>query len=185
MANRKISAAGSLVTTAADTDQMEIERETGLSAHMSFATLIDYIKTSLKWGTANGTATLDIAGTLSGAQIPASLKVQWVRYASMGVPANDATIYGFVPGTAFVLPTNLEGSRICCRLPPTGLVSFKLMVNGSQVGTATIPGGATSASIATTGAVSLLAEDRFTVVSPVSVDPAIRDIFFAISGIVA
>ena len=185
MANKKISAAGPLIVTAVDTDQLEIERATGASGHLTFATLIAYIKDRLKVGTAQGIATLDLMGTLTGAQIPASLKSNWIRDKILGVPPVDSVIFGFIPGVVFALPLNLVGSRITCRLPPSAPVSLKLYLNDVQIGTATFPSNATEAAIATTGAISMLAADRFTAVSPLSVNADIHDIYFAINGVSA
>lgn len=182
MGNKTISATGAERSTLLDTDWIELETATGVSAHGKLASLALYVKNALQAGLANGLATLGLDGTLATAQIPQSLREQWFRAQQAGALALDTALLALIPGVACTLPLNFVGSRAICATPPTSDAVFPIRVNGTAIGSLIFATGSTSGVFASTVDYSLLAGDILTIQTPAT-DKGIADVFLALRAV--
>ena len=86
-------------------------------------------------------------------------------------PASDELYYS-KPVRKITFPVGLVGTNSGCRIAPTAAVQVTLLKNGVSIGTVNIAGGATTATITFTSAVTFdpTIPDSFSVTAPVTTD---------------
>jgi hypothetical protein len=104
-------------------------------------------------------------------------------FISGGMDAPASHVGGAVATRTVSLKSGLPGSQAVCRVAPAAQVIYSLRVAGVQRGTVTFAAGQTTGVIAWAADLNMTAGQTFEVVTPASLDGAIRDVYITLVGV--
>lgn len=122
-------------------------------------------------------------GTANGLEVMGALNAMDIGVFVPGLPGDDAVVLRYTPLRPMTIPDDAIGSVCNCEVDPASSAIFTIKRNGSNIGTITIAGGATTGSFTFSSPASFNGTtDVLEIVAPTPQDTDLVNVYIGIKG---